>query len=1027
MRIAIAHLSDIHFRAGANPVLSRAAQIAAAVNSVDPTPSLIAIVISGDVAFSGDAAEYSQAARFFADLNVRLREVNGTAEIVYACVPGNHDCVLPREGTKLRATLVQGIAPAMQEAQQDAALLASLLEAQKPYSEFRETLMGDSNWDGVCQIVRIEHRGHKIQLNLYNTSILSRREEKQGELLVPIKTLNQRISLGPEVDLCVAVSHHSYLWLESNNAVAFRNHIERTCDVSLSGHQHYRHDFYKQNSTGERVLYLEGGALQEETFPQTSAFQVLLFDLQKQEEACVAFRWSASAGHYKRGETDADWHPIAHNRAIRAAFQLNEHFESYLSDPGTPLHHKHRGNLRLNDILVFPDLMIRPSGAKAKMREVRGDDLLKYVLNSHRAVFQAPGLGGKTCLAKALFSSLLSTTDIVPILFSGEDVKSSDERKVVNSFWKAFRDQYDPSMLERFEQLRKEERTLLIDDWDHSGLSTEGRTAFLDLCSQYFGKIFLFADDLFQIRELVDKSPKTTLEFDHANMLPLRQRQRGAMIDRWVVMGREDTLDEKARTREIEEKESLVRSLIGRNTLPSLPFVILCILEAEQEGKASSAEAGSLGYLYEVLVTTALNSGAGPARQLDKKYTYLARLAYRMYKANTNRLSERDVKDTARRYSESHLVNVDVDGMLNDLTSARVLQKTGDSYSFAYDHLFHYFVARYYKDNLDRESGPALRQEIALMTDRISSDSCSTILMFVIYFARDSSGVIAKLVENANQIYAREAPAELGAEVGFLNQFCDEPQILLPEAVDTNETRQERREFQDRIERDGQAIVGRGTREFKYSEDLSDTDKLDLAYRHIEVLGQVIRNFPGSLPGQDKIAILRATYLLGLRLMNVVTGLLRGSVEVYREALSKAIKEDKHTAEEFRVLLDALMIIIARMCVLSLLKRISGSVGVADLMDAYRETLQQVGENNATRLIDLSIRLDKLVDFPESTVRELHKELVGNPFAGTILGDLVVSHILTFGLDRATRQSMAALFKVAPNAPLLIDPSRKRL
>jgi hypothetical protein len=375
------------------------------------------------------------------------------------------------------------------------------------------------------------------------------------------------------VALSIAVSHHSYLWLESNNAIAFRNHIERTCDVSLSGHQHYSHDFYKQNSTGERVLYLEGGALQDESFPQTSAFQVLIFDLERQEEMCATFRWSTSAGYYKRGDVDPDWHPITLNRAIRAAFQANEDFDSYLRDPGTPLYHKHRGNLRLNDVFVFPDLMVRPSGAKSRMREVRGDDLLKYAHNADRVVFQAPGLGGKTCLAKVLFSSLLNTSSIVPIVLSGADIKSSEERRVVNTFWKQFREQYEPSMLERFQLLRKEERALLVDDWDHSGLSTAGRATFLDVCSKYFGKILLFADDLFQIRELVDKSPKTTLEFDHAAMLPLRQGQRGQLIDRWVVMGREDTLEEKARAREIEDKENLVRSLIGRNTLPSLPAI----------------------------------------------------------------------------------------------------------------------------------------------------------------------------------------------------------------------------------------------------------------------------------------------------------------------------------------------------------------------------------------------------------------------------------------------------------------------
>jgi hypothetical protein len=143
------------------------------VSSVDPTPSLVVIVVSGDIAFSGDLAECSQASDFFTDLRGRLQELNRSAEIAFACVPGNHDCVLTKEGAKLRATLVQGISPSMQDAQQDPALLASLLEAQKPYAEFREQLMRDAGWDGVCQSLLIEHQTRKIQLNLYNTAILS--------------------------------------------------------------------------------------------------------------------------------------------------------------------------------------------------------------------------------------------------------------------------------------------------------------------------------------------------------------------------------------------------------------------------------------------------------------------------------------------------------------------------------------------------------------------------------------------------------------------------------------------------------------------------------------------------------------------------------------------------------------------------------------------------------------------------------------------------------------------------------------
>jgi hypothetical protein len=96
------------------------------------------------------------------------------------------------------------------------------------------------------------------------------------------------------------------------------------------------------------------------------------------------------------------------------------------------------------------------------------------------------------------------------------------------------------------------------------------------------------------LQELIEKSPTTMLEFDHATVEQFRHALRGRIIDRWVTLGQEHTADNGKMAREIEEKENLVRSLIGKNVLPSLPFVILCILEADQEGKAQSAEAGWL-------------------------------------------------------------------------------------------------------------------------------------------------------------------------------------------------------------------------------------------------------------------------------------------------------------------------------------------------------------------------------------------------------------------------------------------------
>jgi hypothetical protein len=686
--------------------------------------------------------------------------------------------------------------------------------------------------------------------------------------------------------------------------------------------------------------------------------------------------------------------------------------------------------LKLRDVFVFPNLTVRAAGSKinAVLKEVRGEDILAFVSKSRRVAFQGTVLSGKTSLAKMLFWELQRRGKETPLLLNGATIKSAAETKIVSELWKVFCEEYNDETLEHFRQLPSYERTLIIDDWHRSVLNTEGRKEFLAVASKYFDRILFFTDDLFQIHELIGKSADTMLEFEQAYLLEFGHTLRGQIIDRWVALGREHTGDKRTINRDIEDKERLIQSMIGKNTLPSLPFIVLALLHAEAE-KAEVTEAGSFGYLYEVLVTTALNKSAGPKAQLDKKYKLLSILAYRMFRLRTKSLPLSQIREIASEYSRSHFVNLDFDALLSDLEEARVFFNVEGNYSFAYSHLFYYFIARYYRDNLERDS--SLRAEIDGMVDGVSSNEYSAILMFLVYFARHSDEIVKRLVSNANHIYEPEKPADLDKDVDFLNKLRDQPVTQLPEEeVDVSKARAERREFQDKMEHNLRTLPDRSQRKVVYSENLSDTDKFDLAYRHIEMLGQVIRNFPASLPGPDKLEILKGTYLLGLRLLRALLRMLKTTIDDRREYLVEAFKAQQKTAgvdeAKVRDLVDILLLFVSRICTFSVIKRISGSVGVADLEEAYKETLRLLGKTNATQLIDVSIKLDHFVEFPIDDIRELNKQFANNPFTEAILADLVTAHIMVFDVDRRIRQQMGALFKFKANAPQLMDPAKKR-
>ena len=65
MTAVILHLSDIHIKTSKDPILKRGADIAATVFASLPSSSHVFIVVSGDIAFSGDAREYEYTKQLF--------------------------------------------------------------------------------------------------------------------------------------------------------------------------------------------------------------------------------------------------------------------------------------------------------------------------------------------------------------------------------------------------------------------------------------------------------------------------------------------------------------------------------------------------------------------------------------------------------------------------------------------------------------------------------------------------------------------------------------------------------------------------------------------------------------------------------------------------------------------------------------------------------------------------------------------------------------------------------------------------
>ena len=636
-------------------------------------------------------------------------------------------------------------------------------------------------------------------------------------------------------------------------------------------------------------------------------------------------------------------------------------------------------------------------------------------------------MAGKTTLLKHIVRLLFEAGDRLPLVLQGSSLEALSTRKVPKLLRRAFPAQYDSAMAEQYEQLPPDRRILIIDDWHRSGLNADGRRVFLEEAGKYCSATLLFVDDMFSLQELAEHSAADFLTFTHALIQEFNSELRGRLVEKWVSLGQEYTASPQDLAREVEDAEALIKSMLRDNVLPSRPFIILSLLQAAQEGRSALTEAGSFGYLYDVLVTTALSATRTATPQLEKKYVLLALVAYEMFKNNVTSLSESRVRGIAATYAREHLIRIDIDNILSDLTAVRALHNVGGNYSFAYTHLFYFFIARYYKDHLARSDDAALRQEIEHMVDNIGSDKYSTILLFIVYFARNTTftSIIRRLVTNANRIFASLSPADLVGGISFISELPSASAKDVPdENADLAEGRIKRRQAEDRLASKQSATTTDGTG--AYSDDLPESTKFNIGAKHIDLLGQVLRNFPASLLGPEKVEILQSCYLLGLRMITNAFRLLTELEGVVRQASSRChpskwMNNVGRITRPYWVLAN-ILVLWGRFITLGMISRISTSVGLPDLEDAYEATVQAMGETDATRLINVAIRLDHFKGFPETQVRELHRTFKGrNPFADRLLLDLVLQNMIVFGVQRLVRERMMSQFNIKPNIAGMIE------
>jgi Calcineurin-like phosphoesterase len=1007
-RAVLVQLSDIHLKDDArNAVITRTEAIVAAVSSCafGPDKDLV-VVLSGDLAFKGSEAEFGIASAFLEDLRRRFEASGEYGQVQWVVVPGNHDCVLPSEDEDAARLTLANQVIAKQDYRES--MLKGCLKAQDNYFAFVAQHFGlsfDTVQDKLYRFQVLDLGGHKLGFHLFNTAWLSRRHEKPGQLAVPVDELSIRSN---GCDIAVGVLHHPDNWLDPHvNRRAVRTRLEKVADVVFTGHEHETAEYQKQ-SRSSLITYFEGGVLQDSNNVRNSGFNVLVLDLG--EKTYQSYAFTLQDDRYVTQEHNPPMVSLK-EKSVKGEqdFVFRPEFRAVLAKGGVALVDGLAQELQLGDYYIYPDLQENQheDADQLEVMErrgvVRAEKLVDMLAASEKVMITGDRRSGKSALAVTALQDL-AERGYVPMLLNGTQLRSEKPLRLHDLLKDAYDAMYSRPAFQLYLQEPKATRLLVVDDFDTTPLGHAQLRKALDHLHGMFGKVLLVGqagvtltlplEDGEQEHPLTDYRRFEIRTFGKTLSLHLIRNYLGAS------QRHTPGLSESEFVRQVDDMQKAVSIVLRNNFLPAYPIFILLVLQHRQVQPNQGVTHASYGYLLEVVIKYNIAQAFQSPERYDTAKQFLSELAMHMYRVGRHELTEREFFDVLGCYKSDYASNIREDRFTQDLLESLILEKSDDVYRFRFLFQYFYFAATYLAETLE---DPGSQAVVTTLSGQLEVKENSEIMVFLGHLSR-SPLILQLMLDVARRTLGSFTPASFGKDIERLEESIDKVPAAVRGAFDAMKNREQLASQQDKFE-----PVRVSTQRYKLDRAEVESE-IGVAFRVLDVLGQILRSRAGSLRAHQKEEIVEAAYNLGRRGMTSVLELLQQFIDYLRSKqfrLDFQEHVDDITHEELNDLVrisTAVLSKTAQIVALMFIKQVSTAVGSEMIGHTY-DALKQKHSNLVVDLLHLSIKLDLYqTGFPFADLNALADDTKDSKYGRSVLQLLVLAHLRLFQRDRPVVQ-----------------------
>ena len=1006
MKAAIIHLSDIHLKNQLNVASERIKHIAKAVSNVEVDLNAVIVAINGDIAYSGTTEEYAIAKRDILTLKAELENRFRGLPVYVIGVPGNHDCNFKDEQSARRMLIDSIVKDPGQKFGDD--VLKQCTGIQANYFSFLNEVQNPTRIHSIAEAyyefeVVIERS--TILFRCYNTALGSMQHEKPGSLAVPHILLDGNVPQ-KSYDYIVSIFHHPYNWLSQYNIRTFRKYIDSTSDLILTGHEHDADNYAKYTRQGESTMYLEAPAFQEHGSEEYSGFNMVWVDLVGQKQKIETFSWNKNL--FEPATANTKWQPFRRTSLLSSRdFLLSEDIERELDDLGAKFIHSAKPSLTLSDIYVFPDVRVVTIDKTELFHEehVESKDLLKFISNKRRVLITGRERSGKTSLAKILYRDFYEK-GFVPILLKGDQVTTLELGKLQTLVEQRFSSQYQNPNLSEFNQLDRDQTVIIIDDFDHIQFSPKGRQKILTSIHKRYERVIVLSDDSIRIEEMANSKFAAAVlsEYTQVELKEYGYFLRSKIIEKWCRLGAEFTITEHELECKISRYEHVIDNALQKSYLPSIPFFILIYIQSLDATSSISASTGSYGSLCELLVTRALTSSHKVAT-LNTKKTYLAEIAYFFFERNTKELTQEEYTIFHQKHCIKYNLDLDREAAFIELQTCGILTRIDHQYQFKYPYYQHYFVALFLADHLDDIK---IRRQIEALIEKLHKEDNANIWILLSHHSKNPI-LVELILRHAKLLFGEITVPKFEEDISFFKTISDTIPTIMLDNSSPEELRESRRRQLDTSRKEVKDV---SDDDYEQNAFLRLIAQINDALRTMDVMGQIVKNFSGSLPKEIKFQLIDECYRLGLRVAGMILSLWKDDpqkvVNEIVDIIFEGMKDDQFvkemTKQDLADHVKGFFFFIIETLNFGIMKRISHAVGAMELIPDYHDVLN-ANPTNSYRLIDMSVKLDTL-KLPIKEIVSLDNTFKDNFLCDRLLKKLVVHHIYLFPTDYKTKQKL---------------------